>query len=62
MHLVAKLCVVQLKKKKKKILIIPNGFPKGSKCKRNFKNASENDRNTLSQVKDTTTPETPPVD
>ena len=51
-----------VKKKKKKILIIPNGFPKGSKCKRNFKNASENDKNTLSQVKDTTTPETPPVD
>ena len=49
-------------KKKKKIPIIPNGFPEGSKCKRNFKNASENDRNTLSRVKDTRTPETPPVD
>ena len=45
-----------------KIPIIPNGFPEGSKCKRNFKNASENDRNTLSRVKDTRTPETPPVD
>ena len=46
--------------KKKKFPNITSGFLEGRKCKRKFKNASKNDRNTLSLVKDIKTLKTLP--
>ena len=41
---------------------IPSELSKGGKCKEKFKNASKNDRNTLSWVEDTRTLKASPVD